>query len=91
MNFQLFQQATKEHAKAVRKIAKAHGIKKCRLVGHSVFIGSQLELIEKEVALKLIEDLNKAGYKSEIQSIINGIVEENNLCGLLVRKFTNHG
>ena len=83
----LFSEATKEDAKIVRAIAKKHGIKKCKISSKSVFIGSQLEVIEKSVAIALIKDLKIAGYASDIQEIIDMVVDQNNLCGLAVKKF----
>lgn len=86
--FKLYTQATKKDAVIVREISKKHGIKRCRVSGHSVVIGTQLDLIEKDVAVKLIADLKEAGYESDIQETIDSIVEQNILYSLAVKKFT---
>lgn len=85
----LYSEINKDEIKTIREIAKRHGIKKCRMMkSKSVFIGSQLELIEKHTANALISDLKKAGYGSDIQTILDEIIEQNNLCGIAVRKIT---
>lgn len=83
----LYSEVNKHEILIIREIAKKHGIKKCRMMkSKSVFIGSQLELIEKNVAESLINELKKAGFGPENPTIIDMIIEQNNLCGLMVRK-----